>query len=116
MFCLGSHHPVTLEQERRLWQQRKGKILRIPRGGAFSLPATPCPLVLSGGDTAALVCRTLDVRAIDLKGEIAPGIPCGILVGGPFDGMPVVTKSGGFGLPDALIEIADYFTCSPPLH
>ena len=74
------------------------------------------PLVLSGGDTASLVCRALDVRAIELCREVAPGIPYGILHGGPFDGLPVATKSGGFGCPDALMQVADFFTCSQLSH
>jgi uncharacterized protein YgbK (DUF1537 family) len=69
----------------------------------------PAALLLSGGDTAALVCRALNARAIELQRELAPGIPCGVLQGGSFDGLPVVTKSGGFGAPDDLIQIADYF-------
>jgi D-threonate/D-erythronate kinase len=44
-----------------------------------------------------------------LCAEIVPGIPRGILRGGMFDGLPVATKSGGFGDADALIRIADFF-------
>ena len=122
MFCLGSDHPVTLEQQRRLMEARSGStVLRIGRNeqpGRVREQIGDCrvPLVLSGGDTASLVCRALEVKAIDLRREVAPGIPCGILCGGPFHGLPVVTKSGGFGQPDALIEISDFFTCSPKSH
>ena len=97
-------------------------VLRIPRGQIAEayvrqlLGHARHPLVLCGGDTASLVCRALEVRAIELRTEIAPGIPCGVIVGGRFDACPVVTKSGGFGRPDALIEVADFFTCPPPLH
>jgi uncharacterized protein YgbK (DUF1537 family) len=136
IFCLGSNHAVTLEQQARLLHQRAASlcaadtapalpqdivVLRLRRGHTPAarvrelLEDARRPLVLCGGDTASLVCRALDVRAIDLRREIAPGIPCGLLVGGPFDGLPVVTKSGGFGSPDALIEVADFFTCSQPL-
>ena len=38
---------------------------------------------------------------MELYGEVEPGVPCGRLVGGPFDGLPAVTKAGGFGKPDA---------------
>jgi len=133
IFCLGSNHPVTLEQQARLVQHRAAAlcsadsasdlppdvaVVRIHRGHTPAarvrelLQGAARPLVLCGGDTAALVCSALDVRAIDLRREIAPGIPCGLLVGGAFDGLPVATKSGGFGSPDALIEVADFFTCS----
>jgi uncharacterized protein YgbK (DUF1537 family) len=139
LFCLGSDHPVTLEQERNL----------VAAGGALALDAmTAAPesiatalaagrhvalripygrvsierarqllgglrgaLLLTGGDTASLVCRALGAAGLHLDHELAPGIPRGAIAGGPFHGAPVVTKSGGFGAPDALIRIADYFTC-----
>ena len=143
IFCLGSGHAVTMEQQARLVGQRaaalfvaetvrneaisealeQGRhvVLRIQRGHTSAarvrevLAVAAGPLVLCGGDTASLVCRALDIRAIDLRQEVAAGIPCGAIEGGPFDGMPVVTKSGGFGRPDALIEVAD-FLCSPLSH
>ena len=132
IFCLGSDHPVTSEQQARLVQERgaalvaaetmgieaisealhKGRhvVLRIRCGHTAGerlrelLGDDAGPLVLSGGTTAALVLRALDVHAIELRLEIAPGIPCGLAQGGPFHGAPVVTKSGGFGGPDALMK------------
>ena len=139
LFCLGSDHPVTLEQERNLIAARgalaldamtaapeglaaalaagRHVALRIPYGRVSIERARQLlgglhgALVLTGGDTASLVCRALDAAGIHLDHELAPGIPCGAIAGGPFPGAPVVTKSGGFGAPDALIRIADYFTC-----
>lgn len=113
LFCIGSDHPVTVEQQRRLIAQcgDRHRILRIERGQPPAEIANPRPsaLFVSGGDTAALVCRSLGVRSIDLRRELAPGIPAGIIRGGALDGTPIVTKSGGFGAPDDLIHIADYF-------
>ncbi len=54
-------------------------------------------LVLSGGDIAAAVCRALAADALWLCGEVEPGVPHGVLVGGLGAGMRVVTKAGGFG-------------------
>jgi uncharacterized protein YgbK (DUF1537 family) len=144
VFCLGSDHAVTMEQQARLVEQRgaalfvaetvrneaisealeQGRhvVLRIRRGHTPAarirqlLAGAAGPLVLCGGDTASLVCRALDVRAIELRREVAAGIPCGAIEGGPFEGMPVVTKSGGFGRPDALIEVADFLTCFQRLY
>jgi uncharacterized protein YgbK (DUF1537 family) len=138
LFCLGSDHPVTLEQQRRLLEKKaavllhagsataeqvstalgRGQhvVLRIPRedfaaGSVRGLISgcRPAALLLSGGDTAALVCRAVSAQAIELRRELAPGIPAGILQGGSFDGAPVITKSGGFGAPGDLVQIADYF-------
>jgi uncharacterized protein YgbK (DUF1537 family) len=102
--ALGRGQPVVLRI--RVGEASAGRIREI-------LANATGPLVLSGGATAALVCRALEIHAIDLRLEVAPGIPCGLARGGPFHQAPVVTKSGGFGGPDALIRIADFFTCPP---
>ena len=65
-------------------------------------------IILSGGDTADLVVRTLEAIGIILEREILPGIPWGRLVGGPADWKPVATKAGGFGRKDSLAVMADY--------
>ena len=138
LFCIGSDHAVTVAQQDALLAGRpsalvhphdaarqsicaalaRGEhmILRIPRG---QVPAEAlrewidglpvAALVLSGGDTASLVCQAAGVRSIELCDEIVPGVPRGILHGGAFDGVAVVTKSGGFGDRDTLIHVADYF-------
>ena len=67
----------------------------------------PVALMLSGGDTARLVCHLSGAHSVQLLGEIETGFPYGRLVGGWFDGWPVATKAGGFGKLEALIECAD---------
>lgn len=109
LFCIGSNHPVTLEQERRLIEQRDAIVLRVERGSFEPAKVRPSALFVCGGDTASLVCRAFGVRSIELRRELAPGMPAGIMKGGILDGIPIVTKSGGFGAPDDLILIADYF-------
>jgi D-threonate/D-erythronate kinase len=57
-------------------------------------------LVLTGGDTAVRVARSLEATGILLEGEVEAGVPVGTLVGPrPYR---VVTKAGGFGSPDTL--------------
>ncbi len=138
LFCIGSDHGVTLGQQTALLAERasvllqpegatresigdaltsgRHVILRIPRGLVSmeqvreqigGVPAAA--LVLSGGDTASLVCRAAGVRRIELCDEIVAGVPRGVLQGGEFDGVPVATKSGGFGDRDTLIRVADFF-------
>jgi uncharacterized protein YgbK (DUF1537 family) len=58
--------------------------------------------VMSGGDTAARVCRMLDATCIELGGEVRRGIPWGWLRTRTGRRWPVVLKSGGFGGEDAL--------------
>jgi D-threonate/D-erythronate kinase len=144
LFCIGSDHEATAAQQSSLLAERPAVqfhphaatrgliggalargthvILRIPRGVVSveqvrelvtGVPAAA--LVLSGGDTASLVCRAAGVQHIELYDEIVPGVPRGILHGGEFDGVSVATKSGGFGRSDALIQVADFFACPNPL-
>ena len=54
-------------------------------------------LILTGGDIAMAVCSALQSSALQLDTEIEPGIPLGFLHDGPYAGLPVVTKAGGFG-------------------
>ena len=61
-------------------------------------------LILTGGEVATAVCRRLNAGAIDLHGEVQPGIPAGRLRGGSLDLLPVITKAGGFGEPNTLVS------------
>jgi uncharacterized protein YgbK (DUF1537 family) len=65
-------------------------------------------LFLSGGDTAVEICRALSVVAIQVRGEVEPGIPAGELVGGKYEGMRVVTKAGGFGTEVTIVKSISY--------
>ncbi len=136
LFILGSDHPVTMEQQCRLLAGGRTKLLDARGADARQVRAVlgrghhlvlrlaqdavaperlaellpdcrPAATVVSGGDTLSAVCHALRVRAIDLRRELAPGIPAGILRGGVWSGSTVVTKSGGFGAPDALLRIGE---------
>jgi len=138
-FCIGSDHAVTaaqqdyfyarhsvltvppigidprelataLDQGRHVW-------IQIPRNPDYSKelgrllrPISPAAMLLSGGYTASLVCRAAGALTIDIRDEILPGIPYGVIRGGDCDGRIVVTKSGAFGSADALSRIADFFS------
>lgn len=55
-------------------------------------------LFVTGGDVAMAAFDALDARALSLSGEeIEAGIPMSRLDGGAANGLPVVTKAGGFG-------------------
>ncbi len=70
-------------------------------------------LLCSGGDTARLVCASLGVRVIQLGSEILPGLPWGRLVGGPADRLPICTKAGGFGNPEAICQAVNFLAVQP---
>jgi uncharacterized protein YgbK (DUF1537 family) len=69
------------------------------------LSTTPVSgLVLVGGDTAQTVFRVLRASGLVLIGEVAPGVPYGRLLDGPFAGLPTATKAGGFGADTVLAD------------
>jgi uncharacterized protein YgbK (DUF1537 family) len=59
-------------------------------------------LVLTGGETAVRVLRSLHATGLELVGLAAPLMPIATVVGGPRRGLPVVLKAGAFGEPDAI--------------
>ena len=112
----GTPHPVTLLQiaelernETHSSHSRSIHRLVDPSATPEFIIATfsaekPAALILTGGETASFVLRALGATGIHLAGEIAPGIPWGMVEGGIADGCTVVTKSGGFGQRDALMR------------
>jgi uncharacterized protein YgbK (DUF1537 family) len=114
LIVAGSDHPVTRLQLETLDRvdPRAVQVLRIkhsPRDRARILKAfrtfAPQALILTGGDTALLAASTLGAHSFILHGELAPGIPWGIVQGGMAEGCIVITKSGGFGAPTVFSEI-----------
>lgn len=61
-------------------------------------------VVLTGGDTAASVCRALGVKGIRILEEVAPAIPLGKMVTEKGKTLWVITKAGAFGSSDALVK------------
>lgn len=144
LFCIGSSHPVTLRQTKRLVRRvRSLEIRALPQNLDSILNALEknrhvalrldcertdvaflrrllaslrsvrlAGIFFTGGDTSLALCNFLEVDRIDLRGEVAPGIPWGILKGGKLDGLPVITKSGGFGEEDTLVRCADFLSSS----
>ena len=72
---------------------------RIARGIAQLCAALPRPgtLLVAGGETLGAVCAALGARAIEARGLVARGVPRGMLRGGAWDRLDLVTKSGAFG-------------------
>ncbi|MBB5751837.1 four-carbon acid sugar kinase family protein [Prosthecomicrobium pneumaticum] len=74
--------------------------------GVVRLAATlrPAALVLSGGETAQATLDALGVGTLIVRGEALPGIAHAeaAIAGRP---VAVLTKSGGFGGPDTLVDL-----------
>jgi uncharacterized protein YgbK (DUF1537 family) len=73
-------------------------------------------VVLIGGDGAAAALHRVGADAIRVHGTLAPGVPVGTILGGAAHGMRVVTKSGGFGRSDSVLEIVDRLQSSPSIR
>jgi uncharacterized protein YgbK (DUF1537 family) len=79
----------------------------MARNAVRLLQARPIgALVATGGDTAVAILQALGQPALQVMGDLMPGIPYGRL---RVAGQPVwlVTKAGGFGTREALCEIVD---------
>lgn len=117
LIICGTPHPLTQVQMERLSrvaaeaamdcvvaQVRCGTTSDEELQAIFNDAGEVGSLVLTGGDTAAMVLRALGADAIDIAGEMSPGIPWGVLRGGLADGCVVITKSGGFGDEHVLVD------------
>lgn len=65
-------------------------------------------IVLTGGDTAIKTLNSLNINGIIVKDEILHGIPYGYFNDDKYGKMIVVTKAGGFGGEDAIIQILKF--------
>jgi uncharacterized protein YgbK (DUF1537 family) len=116
-FWIGSEHPAAVAQMERLEMSASPHWLVLvdmyqPQTDVSALAAAIergelGALVLSGGATARRLLEGLGAQAIEIRGEAIPGAPWGTIVAGVADGLTVITKSGGFGGPDAFVEIVE---------
>ncbi|WP_319529795.1 four-carbon acid sugar kinase family protein [uncultured Cohaesibacter sp.] len=65
----------------------------------------PATFLASGGESAAAICAHLDIGILQILGEILPGLPLSKSLNGQQD-LFIITKSGGFGEPDTLVNLA----------
>lgn len=65
-------------------------------------------MVLTGGDTAFHVINRLSAKGSVLVREVETGVPLVSLLGGPYEGLPVVTKAGAFGKPETIRNAMEY--------
>lgn len=65
----------------------------------------PAALLASGGETANAILAELDIGRLNLLAELAEGIPV-CEASAPWGSLRIITKSGGFGGPELLADIA----------
>ena len=64
-------------------------------------------IIMTGGDTAKAICNNLGIQDMELKYEVEPGLPLGI-VDWKNKKMAAITKAGGFGTSHSLVDAVDY--------
>jgi uncharacterized protein YgbK (DUF1537 family) len=129
LLVCGSLHPAARRQMRRVqdvWgsqvavlataedvDERVGSTLAVEllaqEAHAWLLREAPqglflAGIIVTGGDTLFALLGALGARAVDLEREVAPGLPLGRIVGGPWAGTPLVSKAGGFGGEEILVD------------
>jgi uncharacterized protein YgbK (DUF1537 family) len=89
----GTQTVELLAQDAHAW------LLKVAPQGLFL-----AGIVVTGGDTLLALLDALGARGVDLEREVAPGLPLGRVVGGPWAGTPLVSKAGGFGGEEVLVD------------
>ncbi|WP_439552610.1 four-carbon acid sugar kinase family protein [Falsiroseomonas sp.] len=86
-FALPEGTPRNLAS-RHIAQALRDLVAMLPRPGT---------LVVAGGETLRALCQALGATGLEATGLVAPGIPRSRLLGGRWDGVDVISKSGAFG-------------------
>jgi uncharacterized protein YgbK (DUF1537 family) len=118
LVVIGTAHPVTAAQVSRLSTGPGPELRRLQlapdtepvlarealHAFAARLAQAPRPasMLVSGGETLMAVCRALGCQSLMVEGEISPGLAVSRMIGGRWNEVRVVSKSGGFGSPDLL--------------
>ena len=127
----GSIHPQARAQVAALRAQPPGEAVTVLTTPADRTPDAAQPaqvlaqaaadwladhpaagVVVTGGDTLDALLAALDAVGLDLEGPLAPGIALGRIAGGPWAGLRVVSKAGGFGAADALVQAVRHLQSS----
>ncbi len=81
--------------------------MKIQQALIHSVAALPRPrlVIVIGGATLFALSVALGANALSVEGERRVGVPDASWIDGRWSGIPVVTKSGGFGGPDLLVAL-----------
>jgi 3-dehydrotetronate 4-kinase len=98
---------VVQKIQEKLGRTEAGELVeRLLAAVARALPGLGfARLIIAGGETAGAVVAALDVKALRIGPEIAPGVPWTRTLGGT--DLALALKSGNFGGPDFFIKAWD---------
>jgi 4-hydroxythreonine-4-phosphate dehydrogenase len=69
-----------------------------------------CGLVATGAWTAVEVLKALGGTGARIEGEVVDGVPACSILGGPHEGVRMVTKGGAIGEPDVLVGAVSWMS------
>ena len=94
-----------LSQSQPLSPDRADALLQARARDLTTRLERPGLLLVIGGDTLLALCRAAGVHALRAGACARPGWGQATLVGGAWDGVACLSRSGAFGGPDDLIEL-----------
>ncbi len=90
---------VSLDLPGGLEREDAARRIATTFGRIAKAQSAPATLIVAGGETLRNLCAALGVTALSITGQAAPGLPRSTIVGGPWQGTTVISKSGAFGGP-----------------
>jgi uncharacterized protein YgbK (DUF1537 family) len=87
--------------------------LAVDLAEALAGRGVPVRIVPRGEELPRRGVAICDAESLVATGEWAPGNPVARIVGGRWDGVRLVTKSGAFGDPDVLVRLLETATETP---
>jgi D-threonate/D-erythronate kinase len=122
VFLVGTLHPVTRLQIDRLAREFPrarvvDPVLGLPDAAeaaraldaaiaALLVEPAPRVVLVTGGATLARLMALSGADRLDSIGRISPGLPVSVMRGGPWDGVTIISKSGGLGDPALMTRLA----------
>jgi uncharacterized protein YgbK (DUF1537 family) len=76
----------NIASARRVWSALARCLARL----------SPAFVVVVGGESLRRICDELGASHLVAEGEVAPGVPRARIIGGAWNGMPLISKSGAF--------------------
>ncbi|QBX56094.1 four-carbon acid sugar kinase family protein [Nocardioides seonyuensis] len=112
---------ATVLDDSDLWSPSSEEAARIPvalaRAARRALESRPVDGVFTtGGDVTAALLAELGSHGLEISDEVVPLAVAGSLVGGPWDGLQIVTKGGLVGDARTTIECLDHLRGQVEAH
>jgi uncharacterized protein YgbK (DUF1537 family) len=103
--ALQAGRPCAVAVEPGAGEDKPALVTLVGEALIAAMEEAPPALVLNGGETAFRVLVSTQATGVQLGGEWRPGVPYGKVIGGPWQGLPVVTKAGGLGSEETLLDL-----------